>query len=315
MRVLVVDDDPVILDLLRVILQQEGHESIHVAESGQAALDILGRKDDVFDVLILDIAMPSMDGITLCRKIRDLPAYADTPIIMLTAKSDSLSIESAFAAGANDYITKPFDVKGIGVRIQIAERMMREGCKTYSIDSQKVLLTGTAGSHDFDLGDPVRINKISQHTDPFSLGNYLSQLARTRVDKTSVFAAKIGSFKDYYESCTSQELLVLISEVWNGISSSADNSRLLGAYVGSGTFICIATDDVQEVWPAMEHQIGSYLDNSEAVNTSGLSSGISVTLGRPFRPNASKTKRVRPTFDRALSLLERRLKIGAAINR
>lgn len=314
MRILVVDDDPVILDLLPMILRQEGHEDISVAASGLAALDVLSCSDGVFDVLIFDICMPKMDGVALCAKVREIEAYRDTPIIMLTAKSDTRSIESAFGAGATDYITKPFDVKGVGVRIQVAERMMRESCRSCTITSDIVDSPTRMGTHEFGIDDPVRVTGIHRHTDPFSLGNYLSQLVRKKIDKTSVFAARINAFDALYKSCSSRELLVVIAEASLAISGSTGEKHLLNAYVGSGTFMCIVTDDVLTIWPEIEHRVCEYLKGSDALKTADLGAGISLAIGRPFRPNASKTKRVRQTFDRACSLLDRRLNANAKNN-
>lgn len=311
MKILVVDDDPVILDLLPTVLRQEGHQDIGVAISGADALDILACSQEVFDVLILDIMMPGMDGIALCTSIRKMQSYTDTPIIMLTARSDTCTIESAFAAGANDYITKPFDIKNIGTRIQVAERMMNETCKIVTYTSLINHLPEPFGTHEFDIDDPVRISGLIQHTDPFSLGNYLSQLTRKKVDETSVFALKINAFEALYDDYSSKELLLIIAELSNAIAISAGDNRLLNAYVGSGTFICIATDDLLGIWFEMEERINTYLKRSELLRGAEIEVNISVIIGRPFRPNASKTKRVRPTFDRAISLLDKRVTISA----
>ncbi|MGC1504478.1 MAG: response regulator [Sulfitobacter sp.] len=312
MKILVVDDDPVILEILQVVLRQEGHEKVVVAQSGVAALDILARDDERFDVLVLDIAMPGMDGVALCSAIRKLAPYTRTPIIMLTAKSDGRSIESAFGAGANDYITKPFDIKGIGFRLQVAERMMTESRVTLNIKERHSELGDVEGMHGFEIDGSVCLQGVKQHTDEFSLGNYLSTMEKYRVDETSVFAAQIRSFDILYRTCTGQELAVILTEVWNSIASAADNSRLLGTYVGSGTFILITACTIQEDWLGLEPMIGESLAGSVSLKQASFGCPVKVALGRPFRPNASKTKRVKPTFDRARQLLQKRLEMDAA---
>lgn len=312
MRILAVDDDPIVLDLLSVVLKQQGHDDVVVAASGRAALEILDRDEGRFDVLVLDIAMPEMDGVTLCRKVRQLPLYVDTPIIMLTAQSDRRSIESAFGAGANDYIAKPFDVKGIGIRLQIAQRMMAEHRIILDVKDLPAGQEGTEGEHGFGLDEAVCLRGVRQHTDEFSLGNYLSTMERYRVDETSVFAGQILLFDTLYRTCTDEELAIVLSEVWNSISAAADNSRLLGTYVGSGTFIMIAACSIQDEWLALEPTIKAHLAKSERLQQARLGCPVAVALGRPFRPNASKTKRVKPTFDRARQLLQKRLETDAA---
>lgn len=307
MRILAVDDDPVILDLLPVALLEQGYKNVTTARSGAAALAMLETADVAYDVLILDISMPEMDGVTLCRRIRRLAAYHATPIIVLTANADILTIESAFGAGANDYITKPFDIKAIGTRVQIAERMMRGACKTFVVGGLANGIDEDQGTGALALEDPLKISGLLQHTDIFSLGNYLSQLARTKVDKTSVFALQICDFESIFNYCSPDELLYLLSEVANGVSWATKNRSLLGAYNGSGAFIYIAPDDMNDEWPAMEASVGEYLSNSGVLLFMKHHANASVVIGRPFRPNASKTNRVRPTFERALTAVERRL--------
>ncbi len=307
MKILLVDDDPVILDLLQLVLRQEDHHHVEVVASGAGALDILSRAEDAFDILILDIAMPEMDGVCLCEKVRKMPAYRSTPIIMLTAKVDVDTIESAFAAGANDYITKPFDIKGIGYRIQVAERMMRESHRVFTDYSPTRPLSDTYQMQGFNIEDSVRIFGINQHTDPFSLGNYLLQLSRARIEKSSVFALKINRFESLFDTLSSQELILVVGEVANAISAVAADKRLLTAYTGSGSFTCIATEDMFDAWVQMEHRLADYLKKSEPLRTANRQMEISITMGRPFRPVSSKTTRVRQTFDRAASLLEARL--------
>lgn len=307
MRVLVVDDDPIVRDLMKVVLEQESYDTVHMAASAAVALDILTCHRNVFDVLVLDIAMPEMDGISLCREIRKLPAYERTPIIMLTAKSDIFSVEGAFAAGANDYITKPFDVKGIDVRIQIAERMMRETRASGTSRSKYHIARQDDARHGFASQDAVHLPDVQQHTDPFSLGNYLAQLTRERLNETSVFAVQIEEFERLYQTETSLKLVMVLSEVWQAITIVADNPRMLGAYFGSGSFMCIVPDDIQDKQAQIERRIAAELRRSRPLIMTHLVGSVSIALGRPIRPNASKTKRVRTTFSRAQFLLHRRL--------
>jgi len=123
MKILAVDDDTLILDLLTTVLSNTGHKGVEVSSSAPKALQMVQRSDTPFDCLLLDIQMPDMDGIELCRAIRTVPGYEETPIIMLTAMTERSYIEEAFLAGATDYITKPFDVLEISARIRVAAKL------------------------------------------------------------------------------------------------------------------------------------------------------------------------------------------------
>ncbi|MGQ9667860.1 MAG: response regulator transcription factor, partial [Anaerolineae bacterium] len=103
-RILVVDDDVNALRLIAYALHREGFETL-TAKSGPEALQILSEAP--VDLVILDIMMPEMDGYEVCRRIREQPATARLPVIMLTAKSQVEDKVRGFQVGADDYVTKP----------------------------------------------------------------------------------------------------------------------------------------------------------------------------------------------------------------
>ena len=104
-RILVCDDDPSVRQLLEVTLSFD--HDVALAEDGQQALDALAADD--FDVLVLDVMMPVKDGMTTLRELRADPATSALPVIMLTAKAQDRDVSAGIAAGANAYMTKPFD--------------------------------------------------------------------------------------------------------------------------------------------------------------------------------------------------------------
>ena len=102
--VLVVDDDEVIRELALAVLEQAGF-AVAEARNGLEALESFRRLQP--DIVLLDVMMPEMDGFAACRAIRELPAGADTPVLMMTGLDDTTAIEEAYHAGATDFITKP----------------------------------------------------------------------------------------------------------------------------------------------------------------------------------------------------------------
>ncbi len=123
MKILVVDDDPSVVELLPVILANEGFRNVHCFMSAEEGLAAVKEPHSSFDCLILDINMPGMNGIELCERVRSLANYRNVPIVMLTSLRDDETVRAALRAGATDYITKPFDVLQIGVRIQISAKI------------------------------------------------------------------------------------------------------------------------------------------------------------------------------------------------
>ena len=115
-RILIVDDDKNICELLRLYLEKEGYET-HMAHDGEKALQVFDEKR--FDLVLLDVMMPRVDGWEACRRIR---AKGNTPIIMLTAKGETFDKVLGLELGADDYVVKPFDTKEVVARIKAVLR-------------------------------------------------------------------------------------------------------------------------------------------------------------------------------------------------
>ena len=104
-RILVVDDDENILNLEKTILEQKGFD-VTGAGGGNDALRMLA--DQTFDLILLDVMMPEVDGFAVCRKIKEDPRLKDIPVIFLTAKGGGEALAEGFESGAVMYINKPF---------------------------------------------------------------------------------------------------------------------------------------------------------------------------------------------------------------
>jgi CheY-like chemotaxis protein len=109
LNLLVVDDSEINREVAYQILVGEG-ANIEVAEDGREAIELLMSKPDYFDVVLMDVQMPIMDGYTATQQIRSLPELYDLPIIALTAGAFKMHREMALAAGMNDFVAKPFEV-------------------------------------------------------------------------------------------------------------------------------------------------------------------------------------------------------------
>lgn len=122
-RVLVVDDEPRVRELLKIALEKSNYEVI-TAESGKEALDILKREK--VDLVLADIMMPEMDGYELCKRIREDPKLYPLRFIFVTAKTEREDELEGFKLGADDYITKPFNLKTLLARVERRLKEVRE---------------------------------------------------------------------------------------------------------------------------------------------------------------------------------------------
>jgi two-component system KDP operon response regulator KdpE len=115
-RILIVDDDPAIIRLLSANLKARGYEAV-TAINGEESLEALQK--EFIDLIILDIMMPKVDGVEVCRRIRQ---WSDVPIIILSARGDEKDKVKCLELGADDYLTKPFGIAELMARIKTAFR-------------------------------------------------------------------------------------------------------------------------------------------------------------------------------------------------
>jgi two-component system, OmpR family, alkaline phosphatase synthesis response regulator PhoP len=123
-KILIVDDEKDILELVSYNLEKEGFKTAK-AYDGEAALGMV--RSEKPDMVILDLMLPKMNGLDVCKAIRRNPETANLPIIMLTAKGDEVDKIIGLEIGADDYVTKPFSVKELIARVRTIMRRFQEG--------------------------------------------------------------------------------------------------------------------------------------------------------------------------------------------
>ncbi len=116
---MIVEDEEEILELVRFHLEREGYE-VACADSGQRALRLIRRENP--DLVVLDLMLPDLDGLTICRQLKSDPQTAGLAIIMLTARSDEADMVAGLELGADDYVTKPFSPRVLIARVRAVLR-------------------------------------------------------------------------------------------------------------------------------------------------------------------------------------------------
>ncbi len=122
MKILVVDDEDNIRRLISYNLTMDGHQII-LANNGKECLEKVKEKPDL---ILLDVMMPEMNGLETCLRLKNDPQTKLIPVFMLTAKSQLNNVEKAFKAGANDYITKPFDPVNLNEQVLLKYKKYKE---------------------------------------------------------------------------------------------------------------------------------------------------------------------------------------------
>lgn len=131
-RILVVDDEKLIVKGLRFSLLQDGYE-VDCAYDGEEALEFVRANE--YDLILLDVMLPKFDGFEVCQQVRE---FSDVPIIMLTAKGDDMDKILGLEYGADDYITKPFNVLEVKARVKAI--MRRTGKKEEKVEEGNILM-------------------------------------------------------------------------------------------------------------------------------------------------------------------------------
>ncbi len=144
--ILVVDDDEDVVKMIQINLTQGGHQVLW-ANNGYEALQRAYRQRP--DLVLLDIAMPEMDGIEVCRRLRASPATAPIPILFLTASAGIESKIASFDAGADDYLVKPFNLQELNLRVKA---LLRRGfAKPLEAPPRLIVGALSLNCHNFEL--------------------------------------------------------------------------------------------------------------------------------------------------------------------
>ncbi len=123
-KILIVEDDASIREILSLLLETRGFSQVEAVETGAAALS--RASETAFDLVLLDLTLPDVDGLDVCRRLRSTPLNATTPTIMLTARGEETDVVVGLEAGAVDYVVKPFNNQTLLARIRAQLRRTQE---------------------------------------------------------------------------------------------------------------------------------------------------------------------------------------------
>ena len=219
-RVLVVDDDPDIVQFVRMNLELEGYD-VDTAANGLVALDRI--KERVPDLVLLDVMMPEMDGLTVLSKMRRSPATASTPVVILTAKALADDRVRGLDLGADDYITKPFDLEELIARVRT---VLRRAQQMRDLSP----LTGLPGN--------------------FRISRQLEE----KVESGDTFAlvhADLDNFKafnDHYGFMRGDSVIKFTAQVLLEAAEATSDPNAFVGHVGGDDFVAIVAPEVVETF-------------------------------------------------------------------
>lgn len=185
LKVLIADDDLEIVNLIADSLEDEGFE-VYKAHNGVEAVEYVANQE--FSLIILDIMMPGMDGLEVCRKIREKIA---TPIILLSAKSRELDKIIGLEVGADDYIAKPFSIHELVARVKAHIRREKRN-KSNNVNQQSVIALGDLSIHTDCYEVYKGSKKIELSTKEFQILLYFIQNKNIVLSREQIYQAIWG---------------------------------------------------------------------------------------------------------------------------
>lgn len=239
MKILGVDDDLMARSMLFEALKISGYDDVQMASSGTDALRKIQESATPFECFLLDIQMDDLDGIQLCELIRNMPAYSETPIIMVTGLSEKHYMESAFDAGATDYVTKPFDMLELGTRIKIADNISKKIKRISSNEAEIQSLKKRPNETDFTQDMPMGRFQVGGFLKPELFEDRLRQLSQSDLAESALVKCQIAQFEQISTRCTGKDLDALLADVSTAIGNVFEDQNFLATYGGHGMFVLI----------------------------------------------------------------------------
>ncbi|WP_343342816.1 response regulator transcription factor [Terrisporobacter petrolearius] len=223
-KILLVDDEKDIVDLIEEVLQQDGFQFIKKAHTGIEAIQIC--KEFQPDVMVLDIMLPDIDGIEVCKKIRE---FSICSILFLSSKNDDIDKILGLSSGGDDYITKPFSPREIVFRIKA--QLRRQQYQSIMLSKEKNLIIVDTLSLDKENSQIYKSGKeISLTGREFLLLSYLMENANKIINKERLYEQVWGE----YSSICDNTIMVHIRHLREKIEETPSNPQQLITVKGLG---------------------------------------------------------------------------------
>lgn len=236
MKILAVDDDQHFLDLLVAVLSDAGYRDVLCAGSAEEALTVALSTGADFDCFLLDVAMPDVDGVELCEKLRATTRYRATPIIMLTALHQKPLVRECFDAGATDFLNKPLDGLELGARIRMA-RMLNDSLNASDpLTVSELDVMDLAESHVHEADHLAALEKVPGLTNSHAIENHMLR-NRSGYFILHVLGFRVQGFGAMSETLAPRECSDVLCDSAQAIAKSLENYQYSFAYLGGGRFV------------------------------------------------------------------------------
>jgi DNA-binding response OmpR family regulator len=306
-RVLVVDDEPDVLELLMVALTSLRQYEVVLADSAAAALREIATSREAFDVFLLDIQMPKMGGVELLGEIRRLPDYADTPVIMLTAMSDREYVDAAFRNGAHDYVTKPFDYDDLLDRIDAVHEPRRKAKVADVAPAPAAGVANIAAAAPQPAASAAEIeafSNIDRLIGRVEFNNYIAQLSHGRLFSSQLLGVKLSTPAARHRRRDARAAVDPAILLARSISQATNAKGNLFCHFGADAFVVLAHEAGGRPCAFTEDALNRLLDAE--LDKAAMSSEYKAMLGEPVSTRNLTDEDIPTALHEAVENAERR---------
>jgi CheY-like chemotaxis protein len=285
MLILAVDDDPMIPGVLQYYVDSLTGHKLVTAEGVVEALEVLKHETRRFDCFLVDIQMPDINGIEFCKALRENNVYQRTPILMLTAMSEQSDLDSAFSAGATDYITKPFEANNLKGRLRLVEQISADA-QSKTVDRPTAGTTGDRRRQDqqiIDLHQPLPIYDVDGVIENHAMDNYVTQLSRKSLCGSVVLGFTVCHVTDLFFNLSAYDFSCVITDVAKAIAGCLLPPQRLVSYAGNGTFVCVIEGATTINVDRLVDQMNIYIRSMELSTSDGTTLEVRICAGQPSR--------------------------------
>jgi len=287
--ILVVDDDPVNRSMLTASLEASGHQ-VTTAEGGSQALDIV--RAESYDVVLLDVLMPQMDGYQVLEQLKEDPRLRHIPVVMVTGLDDVGSAVRCIELGADDYLSKPIDPVLLGARINAGLMKKRlHDLQLQHLEEVDGLNRRLEARVEEQMAELVRTGELKRFLpQPIAEGLMAGQLSPDdgfeRRKVTLLFADMVG-FTDLSDKLEPEELAEVLNEYLREMTAEAvSQGGTLDNYIGDGLMVLFGApkraEESVQAWRALRTAFGMKVRAEElttAIRQRGIPADIKVRVG------------------------------------
>lgn len=299
LRILAVDDDRAFQMVLQGTLAQLGYHNVTSVPSAAAAIKVIRNSPDLFDGFLLDIEMPDVDGVELCRRIRAMSVYRKTPIIMVTSLADKQYVDSAFAAGATDYFTKPLDEIELRARLQVMGQLVNERQRALSLlDELKSWSDLPRSNIKFET--PLSVMSANWMVEYLAMQNHLLTLNRLQLFGHAAIGFSITNASEAFRMTDHVGFMDYLANIATVIAETLKTSPFSMSHAGRGDFVVLTNRTSVSDPKALQEEVRDGIASYEKLYGSLGLPFPTIQVGRPVSASIfSQRSEISSLLDRA----------------